>query len=92
MAILHVVTGGSGYFGNLLVARLLERGENVRVFDILDADDRPDEVEFVRGDIRDKEAVRAAVTGADVVHHNVAMVPLALPLVPARFCQRQHTA
>lgn len=77
MAILHVVTGGSGYFGNLLVARLLERGEDVRVFDILDADDRPDTVEFVRGDIRDKEAVRKAVAGADVVHHNVAMVPLA---------------
>jgi nucleoside-diphosphate-sugar epimerase len=74
---LHVVTGGSGYFGNLLVAKLLERGERVRVFDILDADDRLAEVEFIQGDIRDKKAVGDAVAGADAVHHNVAMVPLA---------------
>jgi len=77
LARMHLVTGGSGYFGNLLVARLLERGEQVRVFDILDADDRPETVEFVQGDIRDKQAVNAAVAGADIVHHNVAMVPLA---------------
>lgn len=77
MAKLNVVTGGSGYFGNLLVARLLERGEKVRVFDILDADDRPAEVEFIQGDIRDKQAVADAVAGADAVLHNVAMVPLA---------------
>ena len=77
MAKLHVVTGGSGYFGNLLVARLLERGEKVRVFDILDADDRPDQVEFAQGDIRDKQAVKQATADADVVYHNVAMVPLA---------------
>ncbi|MCP3999430.1 MAG: NAD-dependent epimerase/dehydratase family protein [Gammaproteobacteria bacterium] len=74
---MHVVTGGSGYFGNLLVAQLLDRGERVRVFDILDADDRLPEVEFLQGDIRDKRAVANAVQGADIVHHNVAMVPLA---------------
>jgi nucleoside-diphosphate-sugar epimerase len=73
----HLVTGGSGYFGNLLVTRLLERGDKVRVFDILDADDRPTEVEFIQGDIRDKAAVANAVAGVDTVHHNVAMVPLA---------------
>ncbi len=77
MSKLHLVTGGSGYFGSLLVAKLLERGERVRVFDILDATDRPDRVEFIKGDIRDKQAVKDAVSGASVVHHNVAMVPLA---------------
>lgn len=77
MAKLHLVTGGSGYFGNLLVAKLLERGDQVRVFDILDADDRAPEVDFVQGDIRDKQAVATAVAGVDAVHHNVAMVPLA---------------
>jgi nucleoside-diphosphate-sugar epimerase len=74
---LHVVTGGSGYFGNLLVARLREKGDRVRVFDILDAEDRADDVEFIQGDIRNKAAVAAAVADADTVHHNVAMVPLA---------------
>ena len=74
---LAVVTGGSGYFGSLLVRRLLERDYRVRVFDLNDASDRPAEVELVRGDIRDEVAVLAACDGAAVVHHNVAQVPLA---------------
>jgi nucleoside-diphosphate-sugar epimerase len=77
MSGVHVVTGGSGYFGSLLVARLRERGHAVRVFDLADADDRPAEVEFVQGDIRDPAAVARACAGAEVVHHNVALVPLA---------------
>lgn len=72
-----LVTGGSGYFGSLLVRRLLARGRAVRVFDLNDAADRPAEVEFVRGDIRDPDAVTRACEGIDVVHHNVAQVPLA---------------
>jgi nucleoside-diphosphate-sugar epimerase len=73
----HLVTGGSGYFGSLLVRRLRERGHAVRVFDLNDAEDRPPEVGFLRGDIRDAAAVEQAVRGCEVVHHNVAMVPLA---------------
>ena len=72
MSDLCLVTGGSGYFGCLLRDRLLERGRRVRVFDMVDADDRPREVEFVRGDIRDEAAVRAACEGADAIYHNVA--------------------
>lgn len=74
---LHLVTGGSGYFGCLLVARLLEAGHRVRVFDLNDADDRPVSVEYVKGDVRDPEALARACRGASVVHHNVALVPLA---------------
>jgi nucleoside-diphosphate-sugar epimerase len=72
-----LVTGGSGYFGSLLVRRLLATGHRVRVFDLHDADDRPGTVEFVAGDIRDPGAVRTAVDGVDIVMHNVAQVPLA---------------
>ncbi len=72
-----LVTGGSGYFGSLLVQRLVEAGHDVRVLDVNDADDRPSAVEFVCGDIRDRAAVAAAVDGVDVVFHNVAQVPLA---------------
>jgi nucleoside-diphosphate-sugar epimerase len=72
-----LVTGGSGYFGSLLVRTLLADGQRVRVLDLADADDRPSEVEFVGGDIRDLAVVRAAVDGVDVVYHNVAQVPLA---------------
>ena len=59
-----LVTGGSGYFGSLLVRRLLDAGHDVRVLDLNDADDRPAEVQFVAGDIRDRAAVEAAVEHA----------------------------
>jgi nucleoside-diphosphate-sugar epimerase len=74
---LYLVTGGSGYFGSNLVGHLLEQGLQVRIFDCIDADDRPPGVELVCGDIRDQEAVRQACQDVTVVHHNVAMVPLA---------------
>ena len=73
----HLVTGGSGYFGSLLVKQLLECGYQCRVFDLNDADDRPASVEFIRGDIRDYAAVRKACENVDIIHHNVAQVPLA---------------
>ena len=77
MSELLLVTGGAGYFGTLLVERIREAGHSVRIFDINDADERPAGVEMVRGDIRDPAAVRRAVEGASVIHHNVALVPLA---------------
>jgi len=73
----NLVTGGSGYFGSVLVRRLLATGHQVRVFDLNDADDRPDGVEFIGGDIRDAAAVDRAVVGCEVVFNCVAQVPLA---------------
>jgi nucleoside-diphosphate-sugar epimerase len=72
-----LITGGAGYFGSLLLQKLLEKNYECVIFDLNDADDRPAEVEFIRGDIRDYDAVLAACNGVDVVHHNVAQVPLA---------------
>lgn len=74
---LALVTGGSGYFGSLLVEELRRQGRPVRVLDLVDADDRPPDVELVRGDIRDPATVARAVEGVDAVFHNVAQVPLA---------------
>ncbi len=76
----YLVTGGSGYFGSLLVRQLREAGHDVRVLDLSDAADRPSEVEFVQGDVRDLATVREAVDGVDVVMNNVAQVPLARDL------------
>ncbi|MCC6763046.1 MAG: NAD-dependent epimerase/dehydratase family protein [Deltaproteobacteria bacterium] len=72
-----LITGGSGYFGCLLRDRLVARGDAVRVFDLVDVDDRPASVAYVAGDIRDAAAVRRACEGIDVAYHNVAQVPLA---------------
>jgi nucleoside-diphosphate-sugar epimerase len=72
-----LITGGSGYFGSLLRDRLRARGRRVRVFDLSDADDRPPDVEFVQGDIRNPARLVEAVRGCDTVLHCVAQVPLA---------------
>jgi nucleoside-diphosphate-sugar epimerase len=72
-----LITGGSGYFGTLLRDRLMARGHLIRVFDLVDANDRPGEVRFFQGDIRDESRVRKACEGCDVVYHCVAQVPLA---------------
>lgn len=72
-----LVTGGSGYFGSLLVRRLLSEGHECAVLDVSEAHDRPPETEFFKTDIRNYDAVRAACQGRSVVFHNVAQVPLA---------------
>jgi nucleoside-diphosphate-sugar epimerase len=72
-----LVTGGSGYFGSRLRDLLRAAGRTVRVLDRVDARDRPEDVEFVECDIRDRDGVRGACEGADVVYHNVALVPVA---------------
>jgi nucleoside-diphosphate-sugar epimerase len=72
-----LVTGGSGYFGSVLVGTSLAQGDDVRVFDLNPPDSDLEPVEYVHGDIRDRDAVHAACEGVDVVLHNVAQVPLA---------------
>ncbi len=73
----HLVTGGSGYFGALLRDRLVALRQPVRVFDLVDADDRVASVEFAQGDVRDPVALARACEGCEVVYHCVAQVPLA---------------
>ncbi len=73
-----LVTGGAGYFGDLLTRKLLERGYFVRVLDInLPADNYPG-TEVVQADIRDPHAVLSACEGIDVVFHNAAQVAIAI--------------
>src|SRR4051794_39629827 len=76
-----LVTGGSGYVGTSLIPQLLEAGHQVRVFDNLmfGGDQllhffRDPNFEFIKGDIRDKSQVAAAVNGQDAVIHLAAIV------------------
>lgn len=60
-----VVFGGCGFMGSRLVARLAEAGADVVSFDLAAGEQAPAGVTTVRGDITNREAVKAAITGAD---------------------------
>jgi nucleoside-diphosphate-sugar epimerase len=70
-----LVTGGSGFIGSALVKALLRAGETVRVLDdnsrgaLRRLREVERDVDFVNGDIRDADAVDAAMRGIDEVHH-----------------------
>jgi nucleoside-diphosphate-sugar epimerase len=70
----HLITGGSGFVGNLVARRLHERGEAVRVLDVWEDPTRPKAIEHVHASVLDREAVAGAMQGIDVVHHNAALV------------------
>ena len=72
----HLITGGSGFLGDLIARRLHERGERVRVLDVWEDPSRPPAIAFVQADVCDRPAVAKALEGIDIVHHTAALVPL----------------
>src|SRR3954470_15228785 len=79
-----LITGGAGFIGSHLADELLRRGHAVRALDNLapqvhgPAAERPaylsPDVELIRGDVRDEEAVRRALRDVDAVYHFAAAV------------------
>ncbi len=75
-----LVTGGAGFIGSHLVARLLETGADIRVLDSFDPQVHGEvpavssDVEVVRGDIRDPEVVERCLASVDRVVHLAAAV------------------
>jgi dTDP-L-rhamnose 4-epimerase len=75
-----LVTGGAGFIGSHLVDRFLCEGFQVRVLDSLDPKIHPTgipthvphEVEFIKGDVTNREALLAALRDVDVVSHQAA--------------------
>src|SRR5690606_27415194 len=75
-----LVTGGAGLIGSHLADRLLAEGWRVRILDNLEPQTHrngrpawiPPAAEFLEGDIRDRDAVAAALEGIDVVFHEAA--------------------
>src|SRR5689334_15526582 len=79
-----LITGGAGFIGSHLARELLQHGYEVRVLDNLLPQvhghnaPRPDylesESQLLVGDVRDPQAVRAALRGIDAVYHFAAAV------------------
>lgn len=78
-----LVTGGAGFIGSHLAARLVAEGHDVRVLDNFATGRRSNidaigaDVELVEGDIQSYERASKAVRGCEIVFHQAA-----LPSVP----------
>jgi len=86
-----LITGGAGFVATNVADRLLRDGARVRLFDNLSRpgveqnvrwlqEEHGDRVELVVGDVREAEAVRAAVRGVDRVFHFAAQVAVTTSL------------
>lgn len=80
-----LVTGGAGYIGSHLVDGLVARGDAVVVLDSLVPQVHPTatwpsyvnaKARYVRGDVRDREALQPLVLQSDVVVHLAAVVSI----------------
>lgn len=78
-----LVTGAGGFIGSHLTEHLVELGANVRAFvhynalgkwGWLDHSPLVNEMEVLAGDISDRDSVRAAVQGREIVFHLAALI------------------
>ena len=67
-----LVTGGTGFVGRHLVARLVSEGEQVRVLARRAVDLQGAEV--IAGDVTDQSSLRPALEGCDIVVHLVGII------------------
>lgn len=91
-----LVTGGAGFIGSHLVDALLARGSAVRVLDGLVPQVHPNQqpehldarAEFLHGDICDRDLLRRALAGVEIVFHQAAEVGVGQSMYePVRYMQ-----
>ena len=73
-----LVTGGAGFLGINLIRFLYNKGHEVVSLDIAEFDypDINNKIQVIKGDIRDKETVKAAMKDMDIIVHTAAALPL----------------
>jgi len=95
-----LVTGGAGFIGSHIAGRLLADGHSVVVLDNLYAgklqnlkrcSDDPN-FRFIKGDIRDKKTVDAAIAGIDAVIHQAAITSVPLSIKNPKFVYSVNVA
>jgi nucleoside-diphosphate-sugar epimerase len=75
----YLVTGGAGFIGSHIAEALLDSGQSVRILDNLATGREANvaalngRVEFIHGDLRNLDTVRAAMQGIEVVFHQGAL-------------------
>ena len=75
-----LITGGSGFLGKRIVEEFLKADSHlkpdlIRVFDLNDYHGRyADQIEFIKGDIRNYDLLENACEGVDMVIHSAAII------------------
>ena len=75
----YLVTGGAGFIGSNIVEELVRRKAKVVVLDSLITGNLDNikpfrkDIDFIKGDIRDRKAIRRALKGVDYVIHQAAL-------------------
>lgn len=92
----YLVTGGAGFIGSNYVSRLLERGEQVAVYDNLSRAGGPRNIEWLRssygpdsfqlivGDLRDAPLLTSTARNADIIVHLAGQVAVTTSVLHPR--------
>ena len=76
----YLVTGGAGFIGSHIVDQLVSDGHSVRILDNLSSghlknlEQSIGDVDFIKGDIRDRNQCLDAAQGCDGIFHEAALV------------------
>jgi len=87
-----LVTGGAGFIGSHIVEELLREGVSVRVLDNFSSGKRENlasfqgDLEIQAGDLRDVEAIKAAIRSVDLVFHLAAFISVPQSMLEPENC------
>jgi UDP-glucose 4-epimerase len=79
-----LVTGGSGFIGSHIVDKLMERGYDVRVFDLVKP--HRDDVEWIKGNLLNKDDLLEACKDVEYIFHLGAIADVNVALSKPELC------